>query len=119
MIDFFSSIGGLSTLVLIITEWINKQFKVQKAWVKQLISWCVSILLCIGGFILSMGLFATFGGIGTVTGWIYTVLSGIGVGLISNGLYDISAVQTILNNLFDWVGNVSQYFTKNKKEGDD
>lgn len=118
-IDYFTTIGGLSTLVLIITEWINRKFNVEKSWVKQLISWCVSILICVVGFVLQLGMFTTFGGIGTWLSWVYVGLTGLGTGLISNGLYDITGVKSLLNGIADWLNGFIKKKTDENKKGDD
>jgi hypothetical protein len=48
-------------------------------------------------------MFAQFEGLGEWQGWVYTVLVGLGMGLTSNGIFDIELVKSLLNaihNLF-------------------
>lgn len=111
-LGYFSSLGGLSALNVLITDWIVKVCKVQKGWVKQLISWIVPVVLSVLGFCLGLGLFAGYGALTAWTGWVYTILTGVGVGLISNGLYDISGVQKAL----DWITDLIKRLVPKKQE---
>lgn len=111
-LGYFSSLGGLSALNVLVTDWIVKVCKVQKGWVKQLISWIVPVVLSVLGFCLGLGLFAGYGALTAWTGWVYTILTGFGVGLISNGLYDISGVQKAL----DWITDLIKRLVPKKQE---
>lgn len=105
-IGSFSTLGGLAALTVVITGFINKTFKVEKDWVKQLISWLVPVVVSVVGFALQLGLFAAFGPLTLWTGWVYSILTGLGVGLISNGLYDINGVQSLLDLITKWIGTL-------------
>ena len=48
-IGSFSTLGGLAALTVVITGFINKTFKVEKDWVKQLISWLVPVVVSVVG----------------------------------------------------------------------
>jgi uncharacterized membrane protein len=111
-LGYFSSLGGLSALNVLITDWLVKVCKVQKGWVKQLISWIVPVVVSVLGFCLGLGLFAGYGALTAWTGWVYTILTGVGVGLISNGLYDISGVQKAL----DWITDLIKRLVPKKQE---
>ena len=102
-LSYFSSLGGLSALNVILSEWLVKTLKVEKSWVKQLISWGVAIVLCIIGFLIGLGLFSGYGAITAWTGWVCTIMTGVGVGLISNGLYDITGVKKFLDWFTNWI----------------
>ena len=102
-IGSFSTLGGLAALTVVITGFLNKTFKVEKGWVKQLISWLVPVIVSILGFVLHLGLFAAFGPLAGWAGWVYTLLTGLGVGLIPNGIYDVNGVKTALDWLTQWI----------------
>lgn len=101
---FFTSLSGLAALNVIVADWINKTLKIEKGWAKQLISWIVPILVTTFGFVLQVGLFSTFGPLTAWTGWLYAVLTGLGTGLVSNGIYDINGVKTLLNSITSLFG---------------
>ena len=99
LLTYFSTLGGVSTLNVVVTEMINTTFGIKSGWLKQLISWVCPMLLSILGFVFGFGIFGAYGTISSVAGWIYTVLTGLGVGLVSNGIYDIEFVQNIIKNV--------------------
>lgn len=101
---FFTSLSGLATLNVIVSDWINKTLKIEKGWLKQLVSWITPILVTVVGFVLQVGIFSTFGSLTMWTGWVYAILTGFGTGLISNGIYDINGVKTLLNNITSLFG---------------
>lgn len=96
---YFSTLGGVSALNVVVTEMINSAFGVKASWLKQLISWVCPMLLSVLGFVFGFGIFGAYGTISSVSGWIYTVLTGLGLGLTSNGIYDIEFVQNIIKNV--------------------
>lgn len=99
LLTYFSTLGGVSALNVVVTEMINSAFGVKASWLKQLISWVCPMLLSVLGFIFGFGIFGAYGTISSVSGWIYTVLTGLGLGLTSNGIYDIEWVQNIIKNV--------------------
>ena len=99
LLTYFSTLGGVSALNVVVTEMINSAFGIKAGWLKQLISWVCPMLLSILGFVFSFGIFSAYGTISSVSGWIYTVLTGLGLGLTSNGIYDIEFVQNIIKTL--------------------
>ena len=99
LLTYFSTLGGVSALNVVVTEMINSAFGVKASWLKQLISWVCPMLLSVLGFVFGFGIFAAYGTISSVSGWIYTVLTGLGLGLTSNGIYDIEFVQNIIKNV--------------------
>lgn len=99
LLTYFSTLGGVSALNVVVTEMINSAFGIKAGWLKQLISLVCPMLLSVLGFVFGFGIFATYGTISSVSGWIYTVLTGIGLGLASNGIYDIEWVQNIIKNV--------------------
>lgn len=105
LLTYFSTLGGGSALNVVVTEMINSAFGVKTSWLKQLISWVCPMLLSILGFVFGFGIFGAYGTISSVSGWIYTVLTGLGLGLTSNGIYDIEWVQNIIKNVKELVTN--------------
>ena len=105
----FSTLAGVAAVNVFITEAIVKGCKVTKDWAKQLISWATPLLLSIVGLLCQFGLFADYGQITDWQAWIYTIVTGLGLGLVSNGLYDIPFVQQFL----EWLVKL---FNKKKVE---
>ena len=95
----FSTLAGVSAINVFITEAIIKSCKVTKNWGKQLISWATPLVLCVVGLLCQFGLFAEYGTVTDWQAWIYTIVTGLGLGLVSNGLYDIPFIQQFL----DWL----------------
>ena len=95
----FSTLAGVAAVNVFVTEAIVKGCKVTKDWAKQLISWATPLLLSIVGLLCQFGLFADYGPITNWHAWIYTIVTGLGLGLVSNGLYDIPFIQQFL----DWL----------------
>ena len=101
--ESFATFGSIAAMNVFIVELIVKTFKIEKSWLKQLVSWVIPIAVSIVGFVLNLGMFAQFGGLAEWQGWVYTVLVGLGMGLTSNGIFDIELVKSLLNaihNLF-------------------
>ena len=101
--ESFATFGSIAAMNVFIVELIVKTFKIEKSWLKQLVSWVIPIAVSIVGFVLNLGMFSQFGGLGEWQGWVYTVLVGLGMGLTSNGIFDIELVKSLLNaihNLF-------------------
>lgn len=92
MIDlspYFATLAGMAGLVVLVTGWINTNIFKWDGWKAQLLSWVVSIGLAFAGSWKGLGLFAE-------TDVLWTILNGLGVGLIANGIYSADLVKTIL-----------------------
>lgn len=95
MIDisaYFLSLVAVAGLDTILTGWVTTQTPLKNAnrtW-KQVISWVIAILLAFVGQAKMLGIFAD-------TNILYTILNGVGVGLIANGIFDVTIVQSILS----------------------
>lgn len=89
--NFWATCTMLSTITVIIAGYLNEFFKTNKIW-KQVVSWVTSIVLTIAGY------FA-----GTITlnepVWLTIILTGVIVGLSSNGIYDIPKVKELVNKI--------------------
>ena len=97
--ESFGTFSGLAALNVVIVNLITTYFKIKKGWIKQVISWLIPIVISIIGFVLNIGLFESYTSLVEWQGWLYTVLTGLGIGLTSNGIFDISFVKNLLNNL--------------------
>lgn len=94
--DFIAFVGG----IILITEAVNKLFKVEKPTAKLIISWVLSLALSALGFYLQLGFFADCGDIATWQGWTKTALIGFGCGLCANKLYDREEIWRLLEMIF-------------------
>lgn len=83
----------LMTITVTFSGFINKACKINKAWVKQLISWIIGAGLSVGAWALKL---ITFGN----PVWLGVVSLAIVVGLSSNGLYDIPSIKNWINSWF-------------------
>ena len=72
---------------------INQGCKIEKAWVKQLISWVVSSVVTVGAWSLQMMTFST-------PVWLGIVSMCVVVGLASNGFYDIPTIKNLVKSWF-------------------
>ena len=72
---------------------INQGFKIEKAWLKQLISWVIGSGLSVGAWALNLLSFGT-------PVWLGVVCLCVVVGLASNGFYDIPTIKNFVNSWF-------------------
>lgn len=98
-ITAFSSISTLATFTLLLTEMLKSKLNLSKKWQKQLLSWSLPCILSIIGLVFGLGIFADFGTISSASAWLQTILTGIGIGLTSNGVYEIDYVKELLTYL--------------------
>ena len=73
---------------------INQGFKINKGWLKQLISWVVGSGLSVCAWALKFIAFGT-------PVWIGVVCLCVAVGLASNGFYDIPTIKNFVNSWFN------------------
>lgn len=91
--DYFGSLGLMASLVAIITGYLNTHVSFLKnanGTVKQIVSWVISILVVFIGQLKSVGMVAE-------TSTLWTAITGVAVGLVANGIFDIKLVQAILS----------------------
>lgn len=94
-IDFNSWVATLATVAsaaVFLSAIINTWFKIEKKILKQVVAWLVAIALTFLGNLLNVGFTADFP-------WLTTLAYGFGAGLVANGLFDISIVQSVLDFL--------------------
>jgi len=88
---FVASLGGYAVAAIWVTGLLNGWTGTIKSWVKQLVSWVVPVLLVvIVSLLLKLGFLA-----GQPV--INVVIFGLGCGLVSNGIFDIAFVNTMVN----------------------
>jgi hypothetical protein len=83
----------LVTLTTGLSGLINQGFKIEKAWLKQLISWILGAGFSVGAWALKVVTFGT-------PVWLGVVCLCIVVGLSSNGFYDIPTIKNWINSWF-------------------
>lgn len=83
----------LMTVTVALSGLINQGFKINKSWLKQLISWVIGAGTSVAAWALNM---ITFGD----PVWLGVVALAIVVGLSSNGLYDIPTIKNWINSWF-------------------
>lgn len=88
--DYFVSLVALVPLVILITDFLKRWLKIEKTWIKQVLSWVISLVLCLIGMWFNLGIFADFS-------LIVTLAYGIATGLVANGVFDIELVKTLLD----------------------
>lgn len=96
MEQYFFSLAALVPLIILVTDFIVRWLKVEFASVKQMISWGVSIVLCLFAAWIDIGIFSG------ISIW-ETLIYGLGAGLVSNGIFDMEVVQMFLNFVFKFL----------------
>lgn len=86
--------------VLVITQAVNKLFKVEGQTPRLIVSWIMSIGLALLGFALQLGFFADCGPIDLWHGWVKAALIGLGGGWCANYMYDREEMWTLLQKIF-------------------
>lgn len=94
--SFVAFVGGS----ILLTEAVNKIFKIQNSTTKLIISWVMSIGLAALGFGLQLGFFADCGTPDMWQGWVKTALIGLGCGLCANKMYDREEIWRLLEMIF-------------------
>ena len=96
IVDYFKNLSALVPLVVLITDFLIRWLKVEKGWIKQALSWGISLLLCGAGVWFDIGMFVDLP-IG------YLLVYGIAAGLVSNGIFDIKVVQMLLDFVLQFI----------------
>ena len=102
LMTMFATFVGFVGGVILITEFINKLFKVENSRVKWINSWVMSIGLAIVGFVLQLGIFADCGTVDQWFAWVKVVLIGVGCAFAANKTYDANEIWTALEWLFSF-----------------
>lgn len=88
---YFYTLAGLSGITVIVSMALINATGA-RGWLKQLISWLTAMALAWVGYLFNVGMFE-----GITVGW--TIILGLASGITSNGIYDITFVQMILEFL--------------------
>ena len=83
----------LVTLTTGLSGLINQSIKIDKGWIKQIISWVIGACFSVGAWGLKV---ITFGN----PVWLGVVCLCVVVGLASNGFYDIPTIKNWINSWF-------------------
>lgn len=96
----FATFVAFVSGVILLTEAVNKLFKIDGATIKLIVSWVLSLGLAALGFGLQLGFFADCGTPDQWQGWVKALLVGLGCGLAANGLYDREEIWRLLEAIF-------------------
>ena len=85
---WLGSLAGIAAVTVFLAAELNKLLKLEGFW-KQLMAWIVAILLMVVGNLVNLGFMAELD-------WMHTIVYGIAAGFVSNGIFDITLVQLLL-----------------------
>lgn len=100
IMTMFATFVAFVSGVIIITEAINKIFKIENKNTKLIMSWVTSIVMAVVGFWLQLGFFADCGTPDMWQGWVKTILIGLGCALCANKIYDRDEIWNLLETIF-------------------
>lgn len=90
--NFWATAAALGTVSTMIAGAINGKFNPSAIW-RQVIAWVIAIALTVGGYFLGLVVVAE-------PAWLTLTATGIVVGLVSNGVYDIPAIKELVKKWF-------------------
>lgn len=102
IMTMFATFVAFVSGVILLTETINKIFKIENGTTKLIISWILSIGAAAIGFWQQWGFFADCGDITTWQGWVKTALIGFGCALAANKIYDREEIWRLLEIIFSF-----------------
>lgn len=94
MTDYWTLFAAIVAVVSAAAAALIKLFNVKTGWLKQVISWLVAIGLTFAAW--AIGILPSLG----EPAWLYVLIQGVCVGLVSNGFYDIPAIKKFYEWLF-------------------
>lgn len=100
ILTMFATFVAFVSGVILLTETVNRIFKIENPTTKLIMSWVLSIGLAALGFGLQLGIFADCGAIDTWQGWVKAGLIGFGCGLCANGMYDRDEIWQLIEMIF-------------------
>lgn len=102
IMTMFATFVAFVSGVILLTETINKIFKIENGTTKLILSWVLSVGLAALGFWQQWGFFADCGDITTWQGWVKTALIGFGCALAANKIYDREEIWRLLEMIFSF-----------------
>ena len=102
IMTMFATFVAFVSGVILLTETINKIFKIENGTTKLIMSWVLSLGLAAIGFWQQWGFFADCGDITTWQGWVKTALIGFGCALAANKIYDREEIWRLLEMIFSF-----------------
>lgn len=116
-LEYFGSLVSVAALVVLLTNWtisfiqtLTKK-EMNSTW-KQVISWTLSAIICVIGFIMAYGLFGFYATLAVWQGWILTAVTAILVGFGANKMYDTAVLQKILDAFVVIIQFIASLFNK-------
>ena len=88
IMTMFATFVAFVSGMILITETVNKIFKINNSTTKLIISWALSLGVSALAFWQQWGFFTDCGDITTWQGWVKTLLIGFGCALAANKIYD-------------------------------
>lgn len=95
--NFWATAAALGTVATMIAGAVNEKLNPNSIW-KQVIAWVISVGLTVGGYFLGFVTVAE-------PSWLTLTATGIVVGLVSNGVYDIPAMKAFIKKVFGTLTN--------------
>jgi len=92
--DYFATIAGMVSLITVAVGAVKKIVPIKGIWV-QIVSWALSIVLSIVGFLLKLGMYADFSALAPWLGWLSTLGLALAIGLAANGFADTKFMSAI------------------------
>lgn len=90
--NFWATAALLATMSTTVAGFINGKLNPNAIW-KQVIAWAVAIALTVGGYFLGAVQLAD-------PVWLTLTATGLVVGLVSNGVYDIPFIKSFVQRVF-------------------
>ena len=98
--NFWATAALLGSMSTAIAGAINGKLNPNKIW-RQVIAWIVAIALTVGGYFLGFVQLAN-------PVWLTMTATGLIVGLVSNGVYDIPFIQSFIQRIFGEIPTVGK-----------
>ena len=88
---WLGSLAGIAAVTVFLAAAINTLLKT-KGFMKQLVAWLIAIILLAIGNLVNMGFMAELS-------WLNTIIYGVAAGFLSNGIFDLPLILSILKAL--------------------
>lgn len=94
MTDYWTLFAAIVAVASAASAALIKLFGITTNWVKQVISWVVAIALAFLAY--AIGMLPAM----AEPAWLYVLIQGVCIGLVSNGIYDIPAIKKLYERIF-------------------